>query len=79
MSGYAHVRNGSFSTELGRPRHVWFTPDSNRPADIASGPVRATTGLVHRSKLDAGQPLKGCGELPFARPRQYDLELSEKS
>jgi hypothetical protein len=36
----------------------------------------ATTGLMRRSKLVAGKPLK-C-ELPFARPRQYDFELGEK-
>src|ERR1700676_215347 len=32
---------GSFSTELGRPRDVRFPSDSDRTADIASGPVRA--------------------------------------
>jgi hypothetical protein len=31
----------SFSTEMGIPRHVRFTPDSHRIADIAGGPVRA--------------------------------------
>jgi hypothetical protein len=34
---------------------------------------------MHRCKLDAGQPVKWSGELPMARPRQYDFELSEKS
>src|SRR5471032_1046905 len=31
----------SFSTELGRPRHVRFPPDSDQTADIAGGPKRA--------------------------------------
>jgi hypothetical protein len=35
---------GSIATELNSPRHVRFTPVSNRTADIAAGPVRATTG-----------------------------------
>ena len=35
------VRSGAFSTNLKRPRHVRFTPDSNRTADIAGGQVRA--------------------------------------
>jgi hypothetical protein len=26
---------------MGSQRHVWFTPDSDRTADIADGPVRA--------------------------------------
>jgi hypothetical protein len=31
----------SFSTELGCPRHVRFTPDGDQTADIAGGLVRA--------------------------------------
>jgi hypothetical protein len=42
-------RSGSFATEMGIPRHVWFTRDSDRIADIAGGPFRAKRGLVHRS------------------------------
>src|SRR5271165_2042612 len=30
--------HSSKATEVGRPRHVWFTPDSDRTADIAGGP-----------------------------------------
>jgi hypothetical protein len=37
------VSFGSFATEMGIPRHVWFTPDSDRIADIAGGPFRANT------------------------------------
>src|SRR5450759_4576424 len=36
--------NGSISTELGYPRHVRFTPDSDRRTDIAGGPFRAKCG-----------------------------------
>ena len=35
----------SFSTELACPRHIHFTPDSDRTADIAGGPFRAMNGL----------------------------------
>ena len=40
------VRSGSNATEMGSQRHVWFTPDSDQTADMASGPVRAKTGLA---------------------------------
>jgi hypothetical protein len=36
-----NVRLGSISTELDLSDHVRFTLDSDRPADIAGGPVRA--------------------------------------
>jgi hypothetical protein len=36
-----HLRLGSFLTGSGCRRHVRVTPDSDRPADIAGGPVRA--------------------------------------
>ena len=44
------IRPGSSSTELGVPRHVRFTPYSNRIADIAGGLFRATSGLIHRRR-----------------------------
>src|SRR6266436_3981761 len=37
---------GSFATELGVPRHVRFTPVSDRIADIAGGPFRAKSGSL---------------------------------
>jgi hypothetical protein len=38
------VSVGSFLTKLRCPNHVWFSPVSDRTADIASGPVRAKGG-----------------------------------
>jgi hypothetical protein len=35
---------GSIATEMTRACHVRFTPDSDRTADIAGGPVRANFG-----------------------------------
>ena len=35
---------GSFSTELGCPQHVRFTPVSDQTADNTGGPFRATSG-----------------------------------
>jgi len=43
VAGIGKVRLGSFATELGCPRHVRFTPVSDRAADIARGPFRAKT------------------------------------
>ena len=42
LSKINDVCSGSFSTKLGCPRHVRFTPDSDRTADIAGGSVRAS-------------------------------------
>jgi hypothetical protein len=39
------------NSEVGaRNRHVRFPPDSDQTADIAGGPFRATSGLMHRGK-----------------------------
>jgi hypothetical protein len=38
------VSIGSFSTKLGYPRHVRFTPGSDRIADMGGGPVGAKSG-----------------------------------
>ena len=38
------VSCGSFSEVGARNRHVRFPPDSDKSADIAGGPFRATTG-----------------------------------
>ena len=35
--GAPEIRSGSFSTELGCPRDVQFTPDSDQIADILDG------------------------------------------
>jgi len=46
ITGPSHQTSemGSFSTEFGYPPDVRFTPDSDRTADIAGGPVRANSG-----------------------------------
>jgi hypothetical protein len=41
---------GSIATESGPLGHVRFTPVSDRPADIAGGPVRDMKRLMRRSK-----------------------------
>jgi hypothetical protein len=40
---HVFTQPGSFSIELGCPRHVRFPPVSDRIADIAGGPKRATS------------------------------------
>ena len=55
------------------------SPNNGHRQDTSACPFRATTGLMHRSKLDAGQPVKSVRRITLARPRQYDLELSKKS
>jgi hypothetical protein len=52
----ADFRYGSFSTELGRPRDVRFPSDSDRTADIASGPVRANAQSRCAPARCAGSP-----------------------
>ena len=49
----AYVADGSFSTKLGCPRHVRFTPDSDRTADIAGGPFRANFGSDRTHSITA--------------------------
>jgi hypothetical protein len=41
---------GPFSTETGCPRDVWFTPDSDRIADIMDLQLRVTIELMRRGK-----------------------------
>lgn len=42
-------RLGSIATKLGRQRHVRFTLDSDRTADMAECRFRAKSGLMHRN------------------------------
>src|SRR6266852_6832472 len=46
------VSSGSILTELGRPRHVRFTPYSNRIADIPDWQLRANSGRRHTRLSD---------------------------
>ena len=50
MSGYAHVRNGSISTESGPSANVRFTLGSDRVVDIPERQLRANMKLMQRSK-----------------------------
>jgi hypothetical protein len=56
------VRFGSFSTELGCPRHVRFPPDRDRGADIPVRQLRANSrhsaGLAIRSKVFVNRHLR---------------------
>jgi hypothetical protein len=56
----------SISTKQGPPRHVRFALDSDRTADIALGPVRATTGPPpdHSITLSALATSAGGTEIP---------------
>src|SRR5882757_11455295 len=42
---------------MGYPPHVCFPLDSDRTMDIAGGPVRATNGLMRRSKRHLQSPI----------------------
>src|SRR5258708_5110540 len=54
---------GSFSTELGCPRHVRFGPDSGRRADMPARQLRARS--VHRvRRLDPQLPLPPSSHRP---------------
>src|SRR6202047_1145527 len=53
-----HGRSGSFSIELGGPRHVRFPPDSDRITDNTGGRVRAKGGgpdIIALEALDLEQ------------------------
>src|SRR3954466_14666587 len=75
-----NVRKGS-STDLAIAKFDFrSSPESGlKSACIAPCPFRATTRLMHRSKIDAGQSMKSSGRLSLNRPRQYSFELIEKS
>jgi hypothetical protein len=62
------IRSGSIATEIGFPWHVRFPPVSDRTADIAGGPFRATTGLMHRSKSSPGSNLPISSATMLAAP-----------
>jgi hypothetical protein len=53
----AEVCFGSNPTEMGHPRNVRFTPDSDRRADIAALPKSAHNGSHNSTHLN-GKPLR---------------------
>jgi hypothetical protein len=53
-----NVRDGSKAALTAPKSDFRFTPESRLNSDIAACPKGATTGLMPRSKLDAGQPVK---------------------
>jgi hypothetical protein len=70
-------RFGSISTELGIPRHVRIHPDSDRMADIATGPFRAKRrnlranlgcGLINARSAKAGWMRAGRRKGNFLAP-----------
>jgi hypothetical protein len=68
----------SFSTELGRPRHVRFPPDRDRTADIASGPVRAIFGP--RGHKTGNAKARDCRAIARQRwPRTYAFRGDDES
>src|SRR5712671_2137181 len=73
------VRFGSKAALTAPKSDFRFTPESGLNSDIAPCPFRANNGLTRRSKIDAGQSVKWSDGLPLDRPRQHDLEFSEKS
>jgi hypothetical protein len=58
---------GQSSTEMGIPRHVRFTPVSDRLADIAGGPFRATFG---RTKGQAEADIRAVTRLTICGSRR---------
>jgi hypothetical protein len=53
------VSVGSIATDVCIPRHVRFTPDSDRTADIAESPVRAN--MRHWDRLEMKEADLGGG------------------
>jgi hypothetical protein len=65
----ADDRCGSFSTELGCPRHVRFTPDSDRTADVVGGPLRARLGHGDNYSITSSARARSMGGR--SRPRDF--------
>jgi len=59
----ADVRLGSKATFCGCTDDFRSTPENGHPLSQSACLKRATTGLMRRSKLDAGQPVKWVGRI----------------
>jgi hypothetical protein len=79
VSLVANVRWGSNPEVVSRSRRVRSTPNNGHAGTAVAGPFGAGTDSCAAANCPPVSRWNGGDGLPLARPRQYDLELSEKS